>query len=308
MFASGSKTKNNNIIVRTSMTHRQLPLLPTATATTTQVTQRAARRVSSTGDEARIGTTLSGRKLSLQMRSKYTERKPTSHLSSTVAGARNQTQTSSSNNNTQANLYKTSVTHASPPVSGSATVHGDGRKVMRGIPSNTAARATARQRRELAAKSAEVSAKKIVEHIEAMYCTEIGIQTNEPEILNHDLIIGDIKLLPPTANVVAEIERQRNEVNKKLLLNTQRKFEGHSEKQEEHLNDLKEFLEKSVVTRRLRKSKLSIEVDKKLINSMDEILNKAVPKTESITDIKGRIKKKEQELLTLFDTVENLHI
>ena len=41
---------------------------------------------------------------------------------------------------------------------------------------------------------------------------------------------------------------------------------------------------------------------------MDEILNKVVPKTESITDIKGRIKKKEQELLTLFDTVENLQI
>nr|XP_014087900.1 uncharacterized protein LOC106615990 [Bactrocera oleae] len=297
MFASGSRTKN--IIVRQSMTHRQLPLLATATPTT--MTQRSARRVSSTGDETRIGATLSGRQLSPQMRSKFTERKPTSLSATTTAQARNQLQTSSSNNSNHPTLYKTNAAAAA------GNAQGDGRKVMRGIPSNTAARATARQRREAAAKGIDNTVKKI-DLMEQIIKTEIGIQTNEPEILNHDLIIGDIKLLPPTACVVAEIERQRSEINKKLMLKAQRKFEGHSEKQEEHLTDLKEFLEKSVVTRRLRKSKLSIEVDKKLINSMDEILNKVVPKTESITDIKGRIKKKEQELLTLFDTVENLQI
>ncbi|XP_039956473.1 uncharacterized protein LOC120772125 [Bactrocera tryoni] len=297
MFASGSRTKN--IIVRQSMTHRQLPLLATAAPTAT-MTQRSARRVSSTGEEARIGATLSGR----QLRSKFTERKPTSLSATTTAAtaqARNQLQTSNASNSNHLNLYKTSAAAAA------GNAQGDGQKVMRGIPSNTAARATARQRREAAAKGIDNTVKKI-DLMEQIIKTEIGIQTNEPEILNHDLIIGDIKLLPPTAGLVAEIERQRSEMNKKLMLKAQRKFEGHSEKQEEHLTDLKEFLEKSVVTRRLRKSKLSIEVDKKLINSMDEILNKGVPKTESITDIKGRIKKKEQELLTLFDTVENLQI
>lgn len=252
MFASGSRTKN--IIVRQSMTHRQLPLLATATPTT--MTQRSARRVSSTGDETRNGATLSGRQLSPQMRSKFTERKPTSLSATTTAQARNQLQTSSSNNSNHPTLYKTNAAAAA------SNAQGDGRKVMRGIPSNTAARATARQRREAAAKGIDNTVKKI-DLMEQIIKTEIGIQTNEPEILNHDLIIGDIKLLPPTACVVAEIERQRSEINKKLMLKAQRKFEGHSEKQEEHLTDLKEFLEKSVVTRRLRKSKLSIEVDKK---------------------------------------------
>ncbi|XP_011184276.1 uncharacterized protein LOC105213272 [Zeugodacus cucurbitae] len=304
MFASGSRTKN--IIVRQSMTHRQLPLLPTA-ATPTTMTARTARRVSSTGDDTRLGATLSGRQLSPQVRSKFTERKATSMSATTTAAAhvRNAMQSSASNSN-HPGLYKTSA-HAAAAAAGSGSAQGDGRKVMRGIPSNTAARATARQRREAAAKGIDTTVKKS-DVMEQIIKTEIGIQTNEPEILNHDLIIGDIKLLPPTACVVAEIERQRSELNKKLMLKTQRKFEGHSEKQEEHLTDLKEFLEKSVVTRRLRKSKLSIEVDKKLINSMDEILNRGVPKTESITDIKGRIKKKEQELLTLFDTVENLQV
>lgn len=252
MFASGSRTKN--IIVRQSMTHRQLPLLATATPTT--MTQRSARRVSSTGDETRNGATLSGRQLSPQMRSKFTERKPTSLSATTTAQARNQLQASSSNNSNHPTLYKSNAAAAA------SNAQGDGRKVMRGIPSNTAARATARQRREAAAKGIDNTVKKI-DLMEQIIKTEIGIQTNEPEILNHDLIIGDIKLLPPTACVVAEIERQRSEINKKLMLKAQRKFEGHSEKQEEHLTDLKEFLEKSVVTRRLRKSKLSIEVDKK---------------------------------------------
>lgn len=263
MFASGSRTKN--IIVRQSMTHRQLPLLSTATLTpTTTMTQRSARHISSIGDESRIGATLSTRQLSPQMRSKFTERKPTSISTTTTAAtthARNQMQTSSASNSNQTNLYKTNA-HPIAVAAGSGNAQGDGRRVMRGIPSNTAARATARQRREATAKGIDTTVKKI-DIVVQVNKTEIGIQTNEPEILNHDLIIGDIKLLPPTACLLAEIERQRNELNKKLMLKAKRKFEDHSEKQEEHLTDLKEFLEKSVVTRRSRKSKVSIEVDKK---------------------------------------------
>lgn len=37
---------------------------------------------------------------------------------------------------------------------------------------------------------------------------------------------------------------------------------------------------------------------------MDVLLNREVPKTESITDIKERIKLKEKELLSLFDNVQ----
>ncbi|XP_036334281.1 uncharacterized protein LOC118744944 [Rhagoletis pomonella] len=292
MFASGSKTKD--VIVPSSTTHRPLASILTKTTATT-LTQR---RISSTGGETIIsGATLTGHQRLPQMRSKFTERKPTPVSRTSVAvRTRSQMQSGNSSNNT----------HLTP--------RGDGRKVMSGIPTNTAARATARQlqRQEAgtaatAAKQNEVHTKK-EENLEQLNHAEIGIQTNEPEILNHDLIIGDIKLLPPKASIIAEIERQQNETRKKLLLKAQRKFEGHSVKQEEHLTDLKEFLEKSAITRRSRKSKVTIEVDKKLIKSMDEILNKSVPKTESITDIKGRIKKKEQELLTLFDTVENLKV
>ncbi|XP_054739961.1 uncharacterized protein LOC129245667 [Anastrepha obliqua] len=289
MFASSSKTKN--IIVRNSMTHRPTSAI-TTTTTTTALAQRSASRVNSIAGETRIVGSLSRP----QMRSRFTERKPTP-LSATASGRVHSSQI-------QSGLIKAQAS--------TITAHGDGRKVIRGIPSNTAARATARQwqKREAAAivaKLAEGPSKK-TEHMEQLNHADIGIQTNEPEILNHDLIIGDIKLLHPTASVMADIEQQRTEARKKLLLKAQRKFEGHSEKQEAHLTDLKEFLEKSAVTRRSRKPKLNIEVDKKLISSMDEILNKGVPKTESITDIKGRIKKKEQELLTLFDTVENLKI
>lgn len=38
---------------------------------------------------------------------------------------------------------------------------------------------------------------------------------------------------------------------------------------------------------------------------MDELLKREIPKTESITDIRARIKRKEEELLNLFDNVES---
>lgn len=42
----------------------------------------------------------------------------------------------------------------------------------------------------------------------------------------------------------------------------------------------------------------------RLMTSMDILLNREVPKTESITNIKERIKLKEKELLSLFDNVQ----
>ncbi|XP_037950208.1 uncharacterized protein LOC119689161 [Teleopsis dalmanni] len=137
---------------------------------------------------------------------------------------------------------------------------------------------------------------------------EKGIQTNKAEILNHSLIVGEVKYILPSRNVVIEIERDRREAKKRALLKVKRKFEEHSEKQEQHLTDLKDFLEKACVTRRTRKPREALEMDKKLMKSMDEFFAKEMPKVESITNIKERIKRKELELLNLFDNVDTFKI
>lgn len=95
---------------------------------------------------------------------------------------------------------------------------------------------------------------------------EIGIQTQEPEILNHTLIVGDIKFLCPSKRLVNEIEKRRYDIKTKELLKATRTFEEHSEKQAEHLTDLKEFLEKSYVTKKQQhvgKTRSSFEDDRK---------------------------------------------
>lgn len=96
---------------------------------------------------------------------------------------------------------------------------------------------------------------------------EIGIQTQEPEILNHTLIVGDIKFLWPSKRLVNEIEKRRYDIKTKELLKATRTFEEHSEKQAEHLTDLKEFLEKSYVTKKQQqqvgKTRSSFEDDRK---------------------------------------------
>lgn len=95
---------------------------------------------------------------------------------------------------------------------------------------------------------------------------EMGIQTQEPEILNHTLIVGDIKFLCPSKRLVNEIEKRRYDIKTKELLKATRTFEEHSEKQAEHLTDLKEFLEKSYVTKKQQhvgKTRSSFEDDRK---------------------------------------------
>lgn len=79
---------------------------------------------------------------------------------------------------------------------------------------------------------------------------DIAIQTQEEEILNHSLIVGDIKFLNPSRHIVDEIEKGRRDLKNKQLLKTKRKFPEHSERQEEHLTDLQEFLDKSYVSKR----------------------------------------------------------
>ncbi|XP_037813052.1 LOW QUALITY PROTEIN: uncharacterized protein LOC119604479 [Lucilia sericata] len=132
--------------------------------------------------------------------------------------------------------------------------------------------------------------------------TEMAIQTNEHEILNHALIVGDLKIVVPSKSITDEIDKLRKEIEIKNLLKATRKFEEHSLRDEQHLDDLKEFLDKNYVTRKPHKfGDNGLEEDRRIIDSMDELLKRERPKTESITDIRSRIKHKEQELLSLFD-------
>lgn len=82
---------------------------------------------------------------------------------------------------------------------------------------------------------------------------EIAIQTLEDEILNHALIVGDLKIVTPSKSVLAEIDKLCKKKETKILLKKTRKFEEHSQKDEQHLDDLKEFLEKSFITRKPNK-------------------------------------------------------
>ncbi|XP_065370195.1 uncharacterized protein LOC135962278 [Calliphora vicina] len=132
--------------------------------------------------------------------------------------------------------------------------------------------------------------------------SDMAIQTNESEILNHTLIIGDLKIVAPSKFVSDEIDKLRRDMETKKLLKTTRNFEEHALRDEQHLDDLIEFLDKSFITRRPHKlTDNNLDEDRKLIASMDELLQRERPKTESITDIRSRIKHKEQELLSLFD-------
>ncbi|XP_023306253.2 uncharacterized protein LOC111687994 [Lucilia cuprina] len=135
--------------------------------------------------------------------------------------------------------------------------------------------------------------------------TEMAIQTNEHEILNHALIVGDLKIVIPSKSITDEIDKLRKENEIKNLLKATRKFEEHSLRDEQHLDDLKEFLDKSYVTRKPYKfGDNGLEEDRRIIDSMDELLKRERPKTESITDIRSRIKHKEQELLSLFENFQ----
>ncbi|XP_034477060.1 uncharacterized protein LOC117783656 [Drosophila innubila] len=139
---------------------------------------------------------------------------------------------------------------------------------------------------------------------------DTGIQTNEAEILNRDLLVGDIKLLMPSAQVSKQIEKMRWETKNKLERETKRKFASHEYDEEQHLDELKEYMERSYVTRRTPKkpspnlSSYEPNPNRNVFKYMDECFTREVPKAESITNIQDRIKRKEIELMSMFDDVD----
>lgn len=130
---------------------------------------------------------------------------------------------------------------------------------------------------------------------------DIGVQTNEAEILNHELLVGDVKLLMPSDEIVKGWE----ETSKRL---TMRKFEDYEQDEEQHLDELKQFMERNYVTRRKPKKPpvlptRGLNQFSNVFKSMDEFFMRDIPRTESITTIKERIHHKEVELMTMFDDV-----
>lgn len=100
--------------------------------------------------------------------------------------------------------------------------------------------------------------------IEPIDTIDMAIQTNEDEILNHALIVGDLKIMKPSKHILEEVEQIQKDLQTKKLLNATRKFEEHSKMEEEHLDDLQEFLDKSYITRKTRRVRnISLEEDRK---------------------------------------------
>lgn len=130
---------------------------------------------------------------------------------------------------------------------------------------------------------------------------DTAVQTNEAEILNHDLLVGDVKLLMPSDEIVKRWE----ESSKRL---TMRKFEDYEQDEEQHLDELKQFMERNYVTRRKPKKApvlptRGLNQFSNVFKSMDEFFTRDIPRAESITTIKERIHRKEVELMTMFDDV-----
>lgn len=137
----------------------------------------------------------------------------------------------------------------------------------------------------------------------AVKLLDTGVQTNEAEILNHDLLVGDIKLLMPSNEIV-----KKWEVQKRMERNVTRKFEDYEQNEEQHLDELKEFSERSYVTRRKPKKPPVFPTHAfnpygNVFKSMDEFFIRDIQKTVSITDIKEGIHRRGVELLTMFDDI-----
>ncbi|KAH8297382.1 hypothetical protein KR044_011105, partial [Drosophila immigrans] len=136
-----------------------------------------------------------------------------------------------------------------------------------------------------------------------------GIQTDEAEIMNRELLVGDIKLLMPSVQITKQIENMRCESRKIVKRESKRKFASHEQDEEQHLDELKEYMERTYVTKRAAKKSFSILPNyesiqcRNVFKSMDEFFTREVPKAESITNIQDRIKRKEEELMSMFDEV-----
>ncbi|XP_034103990.1 uncharacterized protein LOC117567847 [Drosophila albomicans] len=139
---------------------------------------------------------------------------------------------------------------------------------------------------------------------------DTGIQTDEAEIMNRDLLVGDIKLLMPSTLITRKIDKTRRESPNKSKRESKRKFDSHERDEEQHLDELKEYMERTCVTKRAAKKPSSILPHFEsaqycnVFKSMDEFFTREIPKTESISNIQDRIKRKEEELMSLFDGVD----
>ncbi|EDV56099.1 uncharacterized protein LOC6549517 [Drosophila erecta] len=149
--------------------------------------------------------------------------------------------------------------------------------------------------------------------VKCQVLAETGIQTNEDEILDHKLIIGEVKMLCPSVLLVEQLDRERLELKRQRERQSLRRFAAHEEQEELHLDELKEFSFRNAVTKRAPKKPPTYQYSpydnqyQNVFKSMDDFFSRvqdSVPKSESVADIRERIKRKEEELLSLFDNVD----
>ncbi|KAH8236928.1 hypothetical protein KR038_000336 [Drosophila bunnanda] len=139
---------------------------------------------------------------------------------------------------------------------------------------------------------------------------ETGIQTNEAEILDHRLLLGYVNMVSPSMQLVEQIDRERCERKARNDRLAARRFASHEQDEELHLDELREFSDRNAITKRLPKKLPSISYAtydnqyQNVFKSMDEFFSREVPKSEPVANIQERIKRKEQELLNLFDDVK----
>ncbi|XP_017037057.1 uncharacterized protein [Drosophila kikkawai] len=148
------------------------------------------------------------------------------------------------------------------------------------------------------------------EEAKAHELLETGIQTNEAEILDHRLLLGYVKMVSPSTQLVQQIDRERREQKARNDRIAARRFAIHEQDEELHLDELREFSDRNAVTKRAPKKLPPISYAtydnqyQNVFKSMDEFFSREVPKSEPVANIQERIKRKEQELLSLFDGVE----
>ncbi|KAH8253211.1 hypothetical protein KR032_004125 [Drosophila birchii] len=139
---------------------------------------------------------------------------------------------------------------------------------------------------------------------------ETGIQTNEAEILDHRLLLGYVNMVSPSSQLVQQIDRERRELKARNDRQSARRFANYEQDEELHLDELREFTDRNAVTKRVPKNLPSISYAtydnqyQNVFKSMDEFFSREVPKSEPVANIQERIKRKERELLSLFDNVE----
>lgn len=139
---------------------------------------------------------------------------------------------------------------------------------------------------------------------------EMGVQTNEAEILDHELLTGSVKMVTPSRRLLEQIERERRETKAKIDRQSVRRFAPHEQDEELHLDELKEYSERNAVTKRAPKKPPPITYStydnqyQNVFKSMDDFFSREIPKSESVTNIQERIRRKEQELMSLFDDVD----